>query len=109
MLWAHVGGEVNAKVAARALAASFCALVSTGEPAKTVGRSDLRAMKEPRYQWPSVDTLEPSRFPGLAKAIANYFMLNLLNPNNLELIGGEARQVVDYVSIMLRIVLLTVF
>lgn len=33
----RIWGEINAKVAARALAASFCALVPASEPAKVIG------------------------------------------------------------------------
>lgn len=67
------------------------------EPAKVIGRADLRGMKDPSYECPTVDMLEPSRLPGLAKAIANNFMHNLLKPNNLELVGSEARRVANSV------------
>lgn len=93
----RIWGEINAKAAARALAASFCALVPTEEPSKTIGRSDVRAMKELGYRWSSTNLLEHSHLPSLEKAIGNNFMQNLLNPNGLELLGSEARRVADSV------------
>lgn len=42
----RIWGELNAKVIARALATSFCALVPAGYTSRSIGRADLRSMKE---------------------------------------------------------------
>lgn len=91
------GGEQNVKVAARVLTASFCQLIPSRDSMHTIARSDLWALKDSAYVWPSLDSLEASHLHGLAKAIANNIMQNFFTANVPGLANAKARRVMEVV------------
>lgn len=92
-------GELNAKVTARALATSFCALIPASSNSRTNSRADLRSMKEEGHVWPLPADLDPSRIPGLAKAIANNFVQKSFKTEGPFLVCSEPRRVAAAVSV----------
>lgn len=88
----RIWGEMNAKVVACALAMSFCALVPSADFPRSLGRSDLRRMKDAGFEWSSTDVIDPAHLPGLAKAIPSNFMQTFFKAHGpqLALLGGSS-------------------
>lgn len=95
----RIWGELKSKDATRALAASFCALMQSGDASRSLGRSDLRQMKEAGFEWPLSEIMDPAHLPGLAKAIANNFMQTFFKAHGPRLACSEARRVDKAVKI----------
>jgi len=66
--------ELSATIAVRTLSAAVCGLLPAGaSPSGCVTKAQLRCLRDPSFEWPSLDSLRPEALPPLPKNIAKNF------------------------------------
>ena len=83
--------DLSAVVAVRSLSAAICKLLTEGSGTEAaVTMAQLRTMRDPTFEWPSLDEVRPEALPPLPKNIAKNFTSSFFKTHRRDLVRGEA-------------------
>ena len=84
-------GDLSAVVAVRSHSAAICKLLPEGGGAEVaVTKTQLRTLRDPTFEWPSLDEVRPEALPPLPKNFAKNFTSSFFKTHGRDLVRGEA-------------------
>ena len=86
-------GDLSAAVAVRSHSAAICKLLPEGGGAEAaMTKTQLRTLRDPTFEWPSLDEVRPEALPPLPKNIAKNFTSGFFKTHGRDLVRGEAER-----------------